>query len=80
MKDYSAPRNSAEYVPLGKTPEDALRHAAFVTLHCEAVSWHGPGNFVKRAKAFRIDVKKIVDEIAPVEQPAPAKAAAKGKK
>ena len=54
------------YVPRGKTPEDLVRHAAFLVLHRELLDdWRGPAAFPKRAKALGIDVLKIVDRVAP---------------
>lgn len=75
----------ADYVPLGSSAEDLVRHAAFVVLADEACEWPAFEEFPKRARAFGVDVKKIVDEAAPVVQTsaqgeaAPAKKAAKGR-
>lgn len=70
-----------KYVPLGTTAEDLVRHAAFSILYRDlADSYWGPRNFPKRAKALGIDVKKLLDEHAPVEKEKPAaKAGKKGK-
>jgi len=57
-------------VPLGKTAEDLVRHTAFRILAQEVRDdWRAPREFPKRAKAFGIDVKKIVDEMAPAPRP-----------
>lgn len=52
-------------VPRGKTADDLLRYAAFIVLVGEASGWQAPEAFPKRAKAFGVDVVKIVDAIAP---------------
>lgn len=70
-----------EHVPLGTTAEDLVRHAAFAVLYGElADDWRAVHDFPKRAKALNIDVKKLLDEHAPVEKKEPGKQAAKGKK
>jgi len=60
---------AASYVPVGATAEDVLRHAAFMVLAHGVHGWSGPREFPKRAKALGIDVQKILDQAAPVEQP-----------
>jgi hypothetical protein len=74
-----------DYVPLGTTAEDLVRHAAFVVLADEAHEWRAFREYIKVGRAFGIDVKKLVDEAAPVEKPkpeisAPAKKAPRKKK
>ncbi len=59
---------SAAFVGLGSTAEDLVRHAAFAVLYGEANDYQGAEQFPQRAKAFGIDVKKILDEVAPVEK------------
>lgn len=53
------------YVKRGTTAEDLVRYAAFLVLVDEAVGYDGPKAFPKRAKAFGLDVGKIVDQAAP---------------
>jgi ParB/RepB/Spo0J family partition protein len=68
----------AKHVPLGKSAEDLVRHAAFLLLGREVLDeWAAPRVFPKIAKAFCIDVKKILDEAAPEPKAAPKKAPAK---
>jgi ParB family chromosome partitioning protein len=59
-------KKAAAYVPRGTTADDLIRHAAFICLYIDAVR---PSNsqetFPKRAKAFGLDVRKLVDEAAP---------------
>jgi len=60
------------YVPRGTSAEDLVRHAAFTVLASEATDrWSGHERFPKRAKAFGIDVRKILDAAAPVPKPEP---------
>lgn len=67
LSSRSAPKNAADLVPRGNTAEDLVRHVAFVLLATEVLDdWYGYKEFPKRAKAFGIDVKKILDEVAPV--------------
>jgi hypothetical protein len=57
----------------GTTAEDFIRYAAFQVLCAQLDHWRAPVEFPKRAKAFGLDVKKIVDEVAPApkaEKPA----------
>jgi ParB/RepB/Spo0J family partition protein len=70
VKDHSA------MVPRGTTAEDLVRHAAFRILMNDAQEWSGWKDFPKRAKAFGLDVAKIVDQVAPVEKPAAASGSA----
>ena len=60
----------ADLVPPGKTVEDLVRHVAFLALAREMVDdmgLDGP-EFVKRARAFGVDVRAIVDQVAPAEK------------
>jgi ParB/RepB/Spo0J family partition protein len=62
--DWAAKKiDVAHYVPRGTTAEDALRHMAFRLLVNDLTD--GNDYFPKRAKAFGLDVRKIVDEAAP---------------
>jgi ParB/RepB/Spo0J family partition protein len=85
-------RKAYTQVPRGRTTEDLLRHAAF-QLYASDVRDLAPGFYhhdqaLKRIKSLGVDPEKIVDQMAPKEQPAkastkPAKGAkkpAKGKK
>ncbi len=65
---YSGARLTAKLVTRGKSAEDLVRHAAFIVLRREAGSWNAPSDFPKRAKAFGVDVKKILDEVAPKDR------------
>lgn len=62
-----------KYLPKGKTAEDLVRHAAFVVLVDQLFEWRAPEEFPKRARAFGLDVRKIVDQVAPAEVQTPAK-------
>jgi hypothetical protein len=71
---------AADYVPRGRTAEDLVRHVAFALLYSEAINeWRGPREFPKTAKAFGVDVNKILDEVAPPEKKQPEKRAGNGK-
>lgn len=75
---YSAARVN-ELVPLGTTADDLVRHAAFTVLQCAACTWGAVRDFPRLAKALNVDVKKILDEFAPVEKPKPEKPAKRAK-
>jgi hypothetical protein len=63
-------KKAAEYLARGTTADDLVRHAVFIVLYKEAaVDYGAPERFPKRAKAFGVDVAKILAEVAP-----PAKA------
>ncbi|HKQ00518.1 MAG TPA: ParB/RepB/Spo0J family partition protein [Actinomycetes bacterium] len=69
-KHYGPP---PKLVSRGSTAEDLVRHVAFLILASEASdSWRAPREFPKRAKAFGIDVRKILDQVVPEEAPEPA--------
>jgi ParB/RepB/Spo0J family partition protein len=58
-----------DLVPRGKTTEDLVRHAAFLTLVRDValdIGFEGE-EFAKRARAFDVDAVKIVDQVAPPE-------------
>lgn len=67
-----SPKKAAEYVPRGTTAEDLVRHAAFLILHGEACGYGAAADFPKRAKAFGLDVKAILDDVAPAQTSAEA--------
>jgi ParB family chromosome partitioning protein len=53
----------------GTTAEDLVRHAAFLVLvQVLRDRWQGPREFPKLAKAFGVDVAKILDQAAPEEK------------
>lgn len=58
-------KKAAEYVARGTTAEDLVRHVAFLILHGEASDYGAAEEFPRRAKAFGLDVRKILDEVAP---------------
>lgn len=67
-------------VKRGTTAEDLVRYTAFVVLAREFGGSYSDGaEAPKRLKPFGIDVKKILDQIAPVEKKAKPAAAAKQK-
>ncbi|MBI4636122.1 MAG: ParB/RepB/Spo0J family partition protein [Candidatus Rokubacteria bacterium] len=75
-RGYGAKRHDAgDYVPRGTTAEDVLRHAAFTLLAIELRTWQAPEEFPRRAKAFGLDVRKLVDQVAPVPKAKPDSAA-----
>lgn len=85
-EDYGRPKDAVKYVPVGTTAEDFVRHAAFKLLANDLREYQAPQDFPKRAKAFGLDVKKIVDTIAPapkaekpVQTSGQSKATKKGK-
>jgi hypothetical protein len=60
--------SAASYVPRGTTAEDLVRHAAFLALALDAGSlWSAPRDFPRKAKAFGIDVARILNEAVPAE-------------
>lgn len=67
---------AADYVIRGTSTEDLVRHVAFMAILDDADDYQEARTQLgKRAKAFGIDVKTILDEVAPVKE-----AEAKGKK
>jgi ParB/RepB/Spo0J family partition protein len=69
LRNRQAPKNPA--VPRGKTAEDLVRYLAFQVLASRTQGYYAATEFPKTAKAFGIDVAKLVDEASPKE-PAPA--------
>jgi ParB/RepB/Spo0J family partition protein len=66
-------KDAAELVPAGKTAEDLVRYLVFVDVYGDLTDeWAGPREIPKIAKAFGVDFKRILDEVAPVETPATA--------
>jgi ParB family chromosome partitioning protein len=56
-----------QYVPIGSTADDLVRHAVFIIVAQNASDHWACEGFVTQGKAFGLDVKKIVDEAVPVE-------------
>jgi hypothetical protein len=55
--------------PRGTTAEELVRHLAFAVLHRDATFYGAYQHFPKQAKAFNVDVEKILNAAAPVEAP-----------
>jgi ParB/RepB/Spo0J family partition protein len=67
-------KKAAEYVSRGTTADDLIRHAAFISLYVDAVRPSDANRtFVRTAKAFGVDARKIVDQVAPKPEEAAAK-------
>jgi len=61
-------KTAAEYLPRGTSPEDLVRHLAFVVLAGQAGDYYSPKEFPKLARTvLGIDVAKVVDQAAPRE-------------
>jgi hypothetical protein len=70
-------RAAARFVPVGKTAEQVLRHAAFLVLAATAANeWHGRRNFAKPARALGINLAALLKEAVPVQKTARGTAAA----
>jgi ParB/RepB/Spo0J family partition protein len=55
-------------IPLGSRPEDLVRHLAFrIVAQDISDDVIDPHELVKRARAFGVDAKKILDQVAPVQ-------------
>lgn len=68
--------NPKPVIPLGKTAEDLVRHAAMMILKVEITNeYSAPAEFPKIAKTLGVDVRKLLDEHAPLAKP---KAKARG--
>jgi hypothetical protein len=73
IDDFSKFRKEAEkLIPRGTSADDLIRHAALFILLALANDYDAAEEFPKQAKAFGIDVKKILDEAAPAPKPAAA--------
>lgn len=76
---------AAKYMPLGKTADDVLRFAAMVVLVDQCHWYNNEPHFRELAKAFDVDITKVMDKAAPlpaapkVEKKAPVKEAKKKK-
>ncbi len=56
----------AAAAPPGKSAEDLVRHLAFAELVDDSQrSWNGGKDFIAGAKALGVDLKKILDQVAP---------------
>lgn len=73
---------AAKYLSLsaGSTAEDLVRYCAFAELTDHVDTWNGLTELGRRLKPFGIDVKKIVDQVAPAKAEEKAPAAGKRKK
>ena len=61
-------------MPRATTAEDLVRYTAFLILSIDVLNtWNGPSEFPKIGKALGIDVKAIVDRVAPVQTSAVVK-------
>jgi ParB family chromosome partitioning protein len=81
MGDIRGQAQADRYVARGRSAEDLVRYAAFQLLYNEATNeWVGPREFPKIAKAFGVDVKKILDEVAPLPESEKKAASAKARK
>ena len=74
---YGRKKYAADYMPRGTSAEDVVRHAAFAVLSGELQEYDAAKTFPKRAKAFGLDVREIVDEVAPAAKAAAAQTCAK---
>lgn len=52
----------SSFIPLGTTADDLIRHAAWSVIFQQAYEWDAPTEFPKIAKAFGIDVSKLLGE------------------
>jgi len=77
---------AAKHVPMGKSAEDLVRHLAFALVRRDVADHYDQqfsGDSARRlaiAKGLGVDVKKIVDQVAPLTEAPKAKAAKKAKK
>jgi ParB/RepB/Spo0J family partition protein len=53
------------YIERGKTAEDLVRFLAFACI--QADDWQAPSTFPKVARQFGVDVRKIIDRVAPAK-------------
>lgn len=58
-------RLGADLVIRGATAEDVVRAAAFVCLYSEVDEWRAHEEFPKRARAFGVDVNKLLPPLKP---------------
>lgn len=76
---YISTRESTKLIPPGKTAEDLVRHLGLALLISDLE--YGFDDMALQAKGLGVDVKKIVDQVAPPEKPEkPTSKKAKGKK
>lgn len=80
LHPWQTPKAAAQLVPRGKTADDVLRHVAMQILGAQAVSYRAFHEFPKQAKAFGLDVKKILDGYAPASAQMSAETPTKTKK
>jgi len=65
VKPWGGASSAAKLVPLGKTAEDLVRHAAFLAIDQRAQYAYGDTEYHKTAKALGVDLKKILAGYAP---------------
>lgn len=65
LTPYS-PGKGSTLVAAGTTADDLIRRAAYLVLYSEASNYNALQDFPKLAKAFGVDVKKILDQAAPL--------------
>jgi len=78
LDSYQARSKDVEkLVPRGTTAEDLVRHAAFIVVasQYDPHGWRAAREFPGVAKAFGVEVKKILDQAAPAEVQTPAQPA-----
>ncbi len=78
LENYQARSKDVEkLVPRGSTAEDLVRHAAFIVVasQYEPRGWRAAEEVPKIARAFGVDVRKILDQAAPEKVQTAAKAA-----
>ena len=68
---YGGAGIAAKLLPRGTTTEQLVRHAAFIVIANETKGFQARERFPKRAKAFGVDAKKILNEVAPPPKPEP---------
>jgi ParB/RepB/Spo0J family partition protein len=71
---------AASYVPRGTTAEDLVRHAAFMALYDAADSHWAWESFPKKAKAFGLDVAKLIKQHEPKDEATDGKTKTKKRK
>lgn len=79
VKGYGQPATS-KHMTRGKTIEDAVRFAAFLVLAPELSGYWAHEHAPKVLKAYGLDAKKIVDQVAPKEKPKKEEPAKKERK
>jgi ParB/RepB/Spo0J family partition protein len=60
LVDRGGKKNVAQYISRGVSANDLVRYLVFLVLEREADYYNAPENFPRRAKAFGVDVAKII--------------------